>query len=91
MRPQFFQFAIFRAKIVAPFTDTMRFIDRDLRNVPVAGRAPENSPSSAAPARRRANGIGYDQVRAVVRATHSPASVEFKKVAAIPLVRRAST
>ncbi len=35
MSPQLFQFAVFRPEIVTPFTDAMRLVDRDLRNVPV--------------------------------------------------------
>ncbi len=35
MFPQFFQLTIFRAEIVTPFADAMRFIDCDLRDVPV--------------------------------------------------------
>ena len=35
VRPQFFQLAIFRPKIVTPFADAMRFINRDLRDIPI--------------------------------------------------------
>ena len=35
MRPQFFELAIFRPEIVAPFADAMRLVDGELRDVPI--------------------------------------------------------
>ncbi len=35
MFPQFLKLAILRSEIVAPFADAMRFVDGELRNVPV--------------------------------------------------------
>src|SRR6266545_2571707 len=35
MRPQFLELAIFRPEIVAPFADAMRFVDGELRDVPI--------------------------------------------------------
>ena len=35
MSAQLLQLAIFRPEIVSPFADAMRFVDRDLRDVPV--------------------------------------------------------
>ena len=35
MRSQLFELAIFRPEIVSPLANTMRFVDRDLCNVPI--------------------------------------------------------
>src|SRR6266545_7743103 len=35
MRPQFLELAVLRPEIVAPFADAMRFVDGELRDVPI--------------------------------------------------------